>query len=245
MNNIKLRLVMVFQGKTISVKVDGDIATMVFDAAAEAINKFDTATVDELRQSVTKLAALKDIKGLLICSGKTTFIVGADIKQFGQLFLNDEATIEQAVIDFNAVFSALEDLPFPTVSLIDGVALGGGLELCLATDFRVASYKAKVGLPEVKLGLNPGFGGTVRLPRIIGVDNAIEWIATGKEFKPQAALNVGLIDSLVDSELLFDAGLDLIAKANAGKFDIATIRHEKTSPVQLNDMERLMAFTTA
>src|SRR5690554_7388202 len=81
----------------------------------------------------------------------------------------------------NEVFNAIEDLPFPTVTAINGIALGGGFEMCLATDYRVMAPKAKVGLPEVKLGIFPGFGGTVRLSRLVGVDNAVEWIAGGTE----------------------------------------------------------------
>ena len=237
---------MVYQGKTISVALDDDqLAVMTFNAETESINKFDLATIEELRSAVSHLATLSHVRGMLIQSAKESFIVGADIRQFHALFANDESAIEAAVIDFNQVFCQLEDLPFPTVCLIDGIALGGGLELALSADFRVASPKARLGLPEVKLGINPGFGGTVRLPRVIGIDNAIEWIATGKEYNAQAAFDVGVVDAVVSSEALRAAGLHLIEQANAQKISYKQRRKEKTSPVLLNDMERIMAFTTA
>jgi 3-hydroxyacyl-CoA dehydrogenase/enoyl-CoA hydratase/3-hydroxybutyryl-CoA epimerase/enoyl-CoA isomerase len=106
------------------------------------------------------------------------------------------------------------------------------------------SSGARVGLPEVKLGINPGFGGTVRLPRVIGVDNAVEWICGGREFKADAALKVGVVDAVVDPGLLRDAALDLLAQCRAGSFDCQTRREEKRSPVKLNDVERMMAFMT-
>jgi 3-hydroxyacyl-CoA dehydrogenase/enoyl-CoA hydratase/3-hydroxybutyryl-CoA epimerase/enoyl-CoA isomerase len=106
--------------------------------------------------------------------------------------------------------TAFEDLPVPTVAAINGIALGGGFEMCLACDYRVMSTAAKVGLPEVKLGIFPGFGGTVRLPRVIGVDNAVEWIAAGSEKRPDAALKDGAVDAVVAPENCVDAAIDLV-----------------------------------
>ena len=237
---------MLYEGKTIRVEVDENfIATMTFDALNQTINKFDLDTTEELRASVNILAAKHDVKGLLIKSNKETFIVGADITQFHEMFKSDDAIIQQAVIDFNQIFCCLEDLPFPTVALVDGICLGGGFELVLACDYRIVSNKAKVGLPEVKLGINPGFGGTVRLPRLIGGDNAIEWIATGKDYSAANALTVGAVDAIVDSKKLIEAGLHLLAQAQHGQLDYKARRKEKKEPVKLSDMEHLMAFTTA
>ena len=92
------------------------------------------------------------------------------------------------LMDTHAIFNRLEDLPFPTLVLINGICLGGGLELALSCDYRVAVKGAKIGLPEVKLGIFPGFGGTIRLPRLIGNDTALEWICTGKEHRGEQAL---------------------------------------------------------
>lgn len=237
---------MIFQGDSINVSIDDDnIATLLFDAKSQSVNKFDSKTLEEFRNGLSSLLTQKAVKGLIIASTKDTFIVGADITQFDQLFGGDEAAVFNTIISLNQPFNTLEDLPFPTVSIVDGIALGGGLELAMSTDFRILSPKARVGLPEVKLGICPGFGGTVRLPRLIGVDNAVEWIATGKEHKAQAALDVGLADAIVASENLFSAAKKMINDAIEGKFSIQKIRQQKTSPVAINDMERLMAFTTA
>ncbi len=221
-----------------------DIVNLTFDGP-ESVNKFDLETVEELRKAVAILSNENDVKGLIVSSAKNVFIVGADIKQFSSLFDNNEEDIKKAVVDFNGVFADFEALPFPTVAVIDGVCLGGGFEMALACDFRVASDKARIGLPEVKLGINPGFGGTIRLPRLIGIDNAVEWIATGKENKAAAALAVGAIDTLVSSDQLMDAAQLMIQQANDGKLPYLARKEEKRVPVKLNDMERIMAFTTA
>jgi 3-hydroxyacyl-CoA dehydrogenase/enoyl-CoA hydratase/3-hydroxybutyryl-CoA epimerase/enoyl-CoA isomerase len=236
---------MLFQGKTITVEVDSNqIARMVFDSP-DSVNKFNAATTEELRESTQLLAKTSGIKGLTITSKKDSFIVGADITEFSAMFTEAQELIEEAVVDYNSIFSALQNLPFPTVTVLDGIALGGGFELALATDFRIASNNAKVGLPEVKLGINPGFGGTIRLPRLIGIDNAVEWIATGNEYKPAQALAVGAIDALVEQDDLLAAADQLIQDCNNGDIDFQARKDEKSTPVKLSDMERIMAFTTA
>jgi len=236
---------MLLNGASIKLNRDeNNIIHLCFDGP-ETVNKFDLATIEELRESVKILQAESSVKGLILKSAKAAFIVGADIKQFSQLFANDQQAIHDAVVDFNGVFADFENLGFPTVAIIDGVCLGGGFEMALACDYRVASSKARIGLPEVKLGINPGFGGTIRLPRLIGIDNAVEWVATGKENKASSALEVGAIDALVESAQLEPAALSIINEAQAGKLDFQGRKTEKRSPVLLNDMERIMCFTTA
>ena len=133
----------------------------------------------------------------------------------------------------------------PSVVAINGVALGGGLEMCLAADFRVIAEGARVGLPEVKLGIYPGFGGTVRLPRLIGADNAIEWICAGKEHDAAEALKVGVADALVAPARLREAALDLCRRAMAGELDHLARRRPKLEPLRLAQLEQMMAFETA
>ncbi|MEC7433453.1 MAG: 3-hydroxyacyl-CoA dehydrogenase NAD-binding domain-containing protein, partial [Pseudomonadota bacterium] len=132
--------------------------------------------------------------------------------------------------------------PFPTVTAINGIALGGGFEMCLATDYRVMAPKAKVGLPEVKLGIFPGFGGTVRLSRLVGVDNAVEWIAGGTENRADAALKTGAVDAVVGADKLVDAAVAIINQCNEGKLDNLARREEKKGKIKLNAMESMMAF---
>lgn len=236
---------MIYQGQTLAVKLlDNGVAELCFDNQNDSVNKFDEATLNELKEATAKLAAASDVKGVLVTSGKGVFIVGADITEFIGLFAESEETIVKHILGLNDIFNAFEDLPFPTCVAINGAAMGGGYEMCLAADYRVMSSKAVLGLPEVKLGINPGFGGTVRLPRLIGIDNAVEWACTGKDQRPAKALAAGGVDAVVEPDDLREAGLDLLAQAIAGDLDYKAVRSAKTSPVQLNDMERMMAFTT-
>src|SRR5699024_6539156 len=188
---------MLYDGSKLSVTLADGIAVLCFDAQEGAVNKFDQATLQELKQAAAKLAVEPEVRGLLVTSAKPAFIVGADIMEFGELFKHSADDMRAWLADTNSIFSAIEDLPFPTVTAINGIALGGGMEMCLSTTYRVMSEKAQIGVPETKLGLYPGFGGTVRLPRLIGADNAIEWIASGTPRKAAAALAQGAVDAVV------------------------------------------------
>ena len=171
---------MIYEGTAITVKpLQDGIVELNFDLQGESVNKFNQKTVEELGAAAEALKGNTSIKGMIVTSAKSVFIVGADITEFTEMFKLPEEEIAGWCLKSNKAFNAIEDLPFPTVTAINGIALGGGLEMCLATDYRIMSSKAEVGLPEVKLGLYPGFGGTVRMPRVIGVDNAVAWIAAG------------------------------------------------------------------
>jgi 3-hydroxyacyl-CoA dehydrogenase/enoyl-CoA hydratase/3-hydroxybutyryl-CoA epimerase/enoyl-CoA isomerase len=240
---------MIYQGQALSVEISPSagkhqIANLHFNRADESINKFDRLTLSELQAAMDAIEADKSIEGLVISSGKDTFIVGADIKEFQQAFNNEEEQLIEDVHTVNVLFNRIEDLPYPTVAAINGTALGGGLEISLTADFRVMAEGAKIGFPEVKLGIIPGYGGSVRTPRLIGVDNAVEWIATGSQFDARASLKVGIVDTVVGIEQLEAAALDILDKAIAGDFDIQKIRAQKTGPLQLNDIEMIMAFET-
>lgn len=234
---------MIYQGKAITVKpLDNGIVELNFDLEGESVNKFNQLTVAELGEAAQALGSDSAIKGMLVTSSKPVFIVGADITEFTDMFKLPEEEIAGWCLKSNKAFNAIEDLPFPTVTAINGIALGGGLEMCLATDFRVMSSKAQVGLPEVKLGLFPGFGGTVRMPRIIGVDNAVEWIAAGGQHKADKALKDGVVDAVVEPDKLRDAALALLQQCLDGKIDYKAKRQEKLDPIKLPAMENMMAF---
>ena len=237
---------MIYQGKALTVALlDQGIAELRFDLQGDSVNKFNQLTLRELAAATAAIAADKAVRGVLVTSGKDVFIVGADITEFSDMFRRSDDELQAVLHDAQQVFNAVEDLPVPTVVAINGVALGGGFEMCLACDYRVLAEGVGVGLPEVKLGINPGFGGTVRLPRLIGSDNAAEWIATGEERRGEKALSQGAVDAVVPGEALRDSALQLLTDCIAGQFDWRARRVEKQSGVQLNDMERLMAFTTA
>ncbi len=236
---------MIYQGKSLSATLlDNGIADVVFDAEG-SVNKFDQQTVRELDEVCQALTDNGNVKGAVVRSAKGVFIVGADITEFNGLFALPEQEILDWVAKTSQAFDHFEDLPFPTVCAINGFALGGGCEMTLACDLRVADTTAVIGLPEVKLGLMPGFGGTVRLPRLIGADNAMEWMSTGKNNKPDAALRVGAIDAVVAPDKLQQAALSMVQDAIDGNIDWQARRAQKKAPLTLNKNEAMMSFATA
>jgi 3-hydroxyacyl-CoA dehydrogenase len=136
---------------------------------------------------------------LIITGAGTTFVAGADAKEFGQLPVDPQ---------LNDVLLQLAHLPIPTIAAINGAALGGGLEIALACCYRIASTSTKLGLPEVNLGIVPGAGGTQRLPRLIGIEAALDMIVTGKAVSAEQALKIGLIQLLADDPLGAAIALD-------------------------------------
>ncbi|MBN7819235.1 fatty acid oxidation complex subunit alpha FadB [Bowmanella yangjiangensis] len=236
---------MIYQGNSLSASLlDDGIAEVVFDAAG-SVNKFDQQTVSELNELCAALEGNAAVKGALVRSNKGAFIVGADITEFNGLFALPEQEVLSWVAKTSQVFDRFEDLPFPTIAAVNGFALGGGCEMTLACDFRVVDNTARIGLPEVKLGLMPGFGGTVRLPRIIGADNALEWMTSGRDKKPEQALADGAIDAVVGADKLRDAAINMLKQAIAGRLDWQKRRDQKKSPLSLNANESMMSFATA
>ncbi|MGD6736449.1 fatty acid oxidation complex subunit alpha FadB [Photobacterium leiognathi subsp. mandapamensis] len=235
---------MIYQGETLSVSyLEDGIAELSLNAQGP-VNKFNISTLESFNQALNALYQQPDLKGLIITSAKEAFIVGADITEFLGLFAKPEAELSQWLSHANDIFNKLEDLPVPTLSAINGYALGGGCECVLATDFRVADTKARIGLPETKLGIMPGFGGTVRLPRLIGADSAMEIITAGKDKKAQDALKLGLVDAVVEPDNLKCAALAMIKSAIDGKLDWQQRRQQKQAPLGLNKIEATMSFTT-
>lgn len=145
----------------------------------------------------------------------------------------------------NSVFNRLEDLPVPTISAVNGYALGGGCECVLATDYRLATPDLRIGLPETKLGIMPGFGGSVRLPRLLGADSALEIIAAGKDVGADQALKIGLVDGVVAAEKLRDGALAILRQAMNGDLDWKAKRQPKLEPLKLSKIEAAMSFTIA
>ena len=235
---------MIYQSPVIQAQMlDQQIAQLTFNATG-SVNKFDQQTLASLSEALDAISAANP-KGLIVNSAKNVFIVGADITEFLTLFSEDEDTLLEWIAKTNTVFNKLEDVPFPTITAVNGYALGGGCEAILATDLRVADTNARIGLPETKLGLIPGFGGTVRLPRVIGADNALEWITTGKEQRPDAAMKVGAVDAVVEPDQLHAAAMSMLQQAIDGDIDWQQRRKQKQSPMPLPKMESMMAFTTA
>ena len=238
---------MIYSGKAITVQATGDgIAELCFDLQDESVNKFNALTLNELKEATAAIAADTSLKGVIVTSGKPVFIVGADITEFAVHFAGNEDDVAEKILRINLdVFNAFEDLPIPTVAALNGIALGGGFEMALVCDYRVMSETAKIGLPEVKLGIIPGYGGTTRLPRLIGADNAIEWIASGKEQRANTALKCGAVDAVVSPDLLDEAAVSLLQQCIDGKLDYQAKRQEKQEPLKLNKTEAMMVFETS
>ncbi|MDO3382312.1 fatty acid oxidation complex subunit alpha FadB [Gilvimarinus algae] len=232
-----------YQGNRIKVSVEGELAQLSFCAQA-SVNTFNTETVAELDAALTKLEH-SNVKGLVIVSDLPTFLVGADINEFAPVFAGGESAIRAHLKKNIDNFNRLEALPFPVVIAINGIALGGGLELALACDFRVADTGARIGLPETKLGIIPGWGGTVRLPRIAGADTAIDWICSGAEHTASEALTAGVVDAVVEPEFLRDCAFDLLGQLITGARDYRERRARKLAPLSLNAIEAGLAFASS
>ncbi|OON38589.1 multifunctional fatty acid oxidation complex subunit alpha [Izhakiella australiensis] len=236
---------MLYQSDTLSLEwIDEGIAELVFNAPG-SVNKLDTQTVSCLHEAVKVLEKQTQLKGVLLSSRKAAFIVGADITEFLALFDAPAEKLTQWLVYANDIFSRLEDLPVPTISAINGYALGGGCECILATDFRLATQDARIGLPETKLGIMPGFGGSVRLPRLLGADSALEIIAAGKDVAADEALRLGLVDAVVTTDNLRDAALKMLKAAVSGELDWQARRAPKLAPLRLSKVEAAMSFTMA
>ncbi|HEY4367471.1 MAG TPA: fatty acid oxidation complex subunit alpha FadB [Steroidobacteraceae bacterium] len=235
-----------FKGKTVyTQRLEDGLFEICFDREASVINKLDKLAMRELLQAATSVAAEPGLRGVLITSSKDAFIVGADITEFLGMFAGPAAEMEAIFAESMRAPRAVEDLPVPTVVAINGLALGGGLEMALAADFRVMATTAQIGFPEVKLGLIPGFGGTVRLPRVAGAQLAIDWITGGASSNAQAALASGVVDEVAPRETLRDAALTLLKKAIAGEADWRARRARKLAPMALPAEQATALFTAA
>lgn len=194
---------MIWEGTTLRLLHVGDgVAELCFDRHGQAVNVFDRKALAEFGTALDVLAAREDVRGLLVTSGKESFVVGADIFEFASTFRLSDAQLRAWDVACSALFTRLEDVPYPTVSAINGMALGGGLELALTSDFRVAATTARLGLPEVGLGIVPGFGGTVRLPRIAGAAVALDWIVSTTPRTAEAANAAGVVDAVCELDVL-------------------------------------------
>jgi len=237
---------MIFNGNAITVDfIQDSIANLVFDLQGESINKLSKAVIEQLGEAVSAIEDDERIKALIISSNKDVFIVGADVTEFLGFFKLPEKEFVHWLESTQALFNRIEDLPMPTVTAINGYALGGGCELALTTDYRVMAHSARIGLPEVKLGIFPGWGGSVRLPRLIGADNALEWICSGDQKKADEAFKCHAVDSIVKLDQLDEAAMHIVQQCLDGKLDYSKRKEEKRQPLQLNPLESIMAFESA
>ena len=165
------------------------------------LNALNKETIAELHEAFVHLDANPSVRAIVVTgSGEKAFIAGADISEFANFSV--EEGVELARKGHASLFDTVEHLGTPVIAAINGFALGGGLELAMAAHFRVASDNAKMGLPEVTLGLIPGYGGTQRLPQLVGKGRAMEMIMTGSMITAEEAKTYGLVNHVVDQEHL-------------------------------------------
>ena len=236
-----------FTGQQVQATLQSDgIGRVRFDNQTASVNKFNIATLSDLQACMDALEKEPALRGVLFSSRKSVFIVGADIMEFIPRFKTSDAELTSWLASTHTLFDRIEDLACPTVAAINGVCLGGGCEVTLACTFRLANEQASIGLPETKLGIFPGWGGTVRLPRLIGADNAIEWIAGGKAYSPQEALQLGVIDGIVGNADLEKEALALLHRAAKGEISWQSRQTTKKRPLSfLTPIEAMMAFESA
>ena len=187
----------------VTLEVEGGIAVLTFDLPGESVNKFSPAVIEEFTAHIERIEKDTAIRGAVLISGKAgNFIAGADIDQF--LEFRTAADAAKASAFGHAMMHRIEKGRVPVVVAVDGACLGGGLEFALACSYRIAadSPKTMFALPEVKIGLIPGAGGTQRLPKRIGLQAALDMILTGKNVRAKKALKIGLVDELVHPSIL-------------------------------------------
>lgn len=220
--------------ESVRIVPKGDIALIELDLIGEKVNKLSSPVMVRFREVVQELKASK-YKAVVVVSKKAKiFIAGADIEEIKRLTTKEDflKVLGQA----HEIFNGFEDLPMPTIMAINGACLGGGLELSLCADYRICSDddSTKIGLPEVKLGIIPGFGGCVRLPRVIGLQNALDIILAGKAVPGKKAAKMGLVDECVPAHLLEQKAMEMAQECVSGK------RTKRQKRFQAHGMGKLM-----
>jgi 3-hydroxyacyl-CoA dehydrogenase/enoyl-CoA hydratase/3-hydroxybutyryl-CoA epimerase/enoyl-CoA isomerase len=225
-----------YAGKSVTLTLaENGVAELVLNASEASVNVMNTHLQDELGQALAVLTAAEGVKGLLLSSAKSAFVLGADITEFTALFdLDTDAIIEWAG-RVHTLLDTIENLPYPSVAVVNGMALGGGMELALSTDLRVTDSKAKLGLPEVNLGICPGWGGTVRLARLVGAEAGLSWMLTGKPVKAMVALEQGAVDAVAEPENLMAEARAVLQQAIDGERDYMARRNAKQAAMEAGE----------
>ena len=195
---------------TLLYDVDDDGVAVITLHRPDKLNAINTQVLADLNRAFRQARADDNVRGVVLTgSGEKAFAAGADIAQFAEL---DALEGHRFALRGQSVFNTIEGLPKPVVAAVNGFALGGGCELALACHLRVASDNAQFGQPEVNLGIIPGYGGTQRLPRVVGLGIATEMILTGDRITAQRAYEIGLVNHVVTPDALVDFAKSLVVK---------------------------------
>jgi enoyl-CoA hydratase len=207
--------------KNIAVETKGNVAVVTMNRP-DALNALNVETMRELAYAMAELGADSEVAAVILTGAGKAFVAGADIAELskmGGMEARDASKLGQRT------FSLIENLPKPVIAAVNGFALGGGLELAMACDIRIASTRAKLGQPEVKLGVTPGFAGTQRLPRLIGFGRAKELLLIGEPIDAKTALSYGLVNKVVEPDELMDAAREMAEQiASRGPAAVALVK---------------------
>jgi enoyl-CoA hydratase/carnithine racemase len=198
-------------GEFVRVEVADGIATIRLDRPK--MNALNAQVQEEIAAAAAEVTADAAIRAVILYGGERVFAAGADIKEMAGL---GYPQMYERSARLQAAFTAVADIPKPVVAAVTGYALGGGLELALCADFRVLGESAKVGQPEILLGVIPGAGGTQRLPRLIGPARAKDLIFTGRHVPAEEALAIGLADTVVPDAEVYQAAREMVARYATG-----------------------------
>ena len=194
--------------ETIIVEIEEGVATLTLNRP-KVLNALNDQVFNELAEAAEELAADQSVRVVIITGGEKVFAAGADISQMASASAVDVTTSDNPS---HRAFHLIENMPKPVIAAIAGFALGGGCELTLVTDVRIAADNAQFGLPEIKLGILPGGGGTQRLPRLIGAGRAKELIFSGDFINAEEALRIGLVNKVVPTDQLFEEAKKIAKK---------------------------------
>lgn len=224
-----------------------DIAVLTFDAPGKGANVFSRHVLEELDQHLNALEKRTDLAGLILRSGKPgQFIAGADITEFAAAKDITKEQVYEMCTGGRKLFQRLSKAPFVTVSAIDGIAMGGGAEISCWCDRRIMSddRRAQLGFPEVKIGIIPGWGGTARTPRMVGLANAVELVCGGEAIDGRAAYAMGLVSDVVPNDKIEQAAINLIRGEQKTKQYLKD-RETWSGPLPLDDTELSFLAVTA
>lgn len=198
--------------KNLSLSIDNNILTITIDRE-KSMNALNQETLSELKEAIHSVNDDKDIKGIVITgAGEKAFVAGADISEFSEV---NEVTGRKFAENGQEIFQMIENSHKPVIAAVNGFALGGGCELAMACHMRIATTNAKFGQPEVNLGIIPGYGGTQRLTQLIGKGKALELMLTGDMIGAEEALNLGLVNHVVeDRDMLSNKVDEIFTKIN-------------------------------
>ncbi len=189
----------------VNYEVQGAVAILTINRP-EALNALNSQVLSDLDEAITKVEADDGVHAVILTGAGRSFVAGADIGEMKGFSARDG---KKFGVHGGGVFLRLENLSKPVIAAVNGFALGGGCELAMSCDIRLASEKAKFGQPEVGLGITPGFGGTQRLPRIVGISKAMELILTAKVINAAEAERIGLVSAVYPPEELMDKAMEL------------------------------------